>query len=160
MSEPSGNGANNHTDDPTANPPERNRPVGDQFPLDPLLRPGEYIDGGTDNREDKNRVVDHTESHQVEPPNSASDEQRKCHSVAEPTTATPQSQQRRRRPPEDMAAMGERPEWLPAEWKTYTKTRSSGASAGTVDRLKGVKHVKYHTGLLEEKFSLPDILKL
>ncbi|CAK9163763.1 unnamed protein product [Ilex paraguariensis] len=116
----------NNTHDTTQNQPEPKHSAGEQFPPDPLLGPGEFIDVDTGNRADQNGVVDHTEPNRVKPPDSS-----------EPTTTTTATTpQRRRRAREDVAAMAERPAWLPDDWKIDMRIRSSGATAGLIDRLK------------------------
>lgn len=113
-------------------------------PTDPLLDSGSYIDPGRNNSAAGSELPQPQPQPepQPQPPPENLDFAPGVVIAAEPISmyipgedaeeTTPQRQVRRRDPDE----MSKRPSWLPEDWKIDLKVRSSGATAGLIDRVR------------------------
>lgn len=98
-----------------------------QLPTDPLLESGTFIDVGQNGGGEKmkpTRLRPEQASAGTTTAASAED--------AVAADATPISQRQLKKLPEELV---ERPNWLPDEWKMEVRVRTSGATAGTTDRV-------------------------
>ncbi|KAM7502320.1 hypothetical protein LguiB_001224 [Lonicera macranthoides] len=170
MYEPSGKPPNQNSSNPNPNP----NPETDQIPPDPLLEPGTFIAGNINGDPDTTGEVNHSESDHTEP--SRSEEEGKTRPVSDFTTETtgdtPPARRQKRGSDEAAGAippaMMERPDWLPEGWRMDFRVRSSGVSAGSVDRyyiepangrrFRSKKEVLYflETGEKQKKRATPD----
>ncbi|GFZ20230.1 hypothetical protein Acr_28g0009350 [Actinidia rufa] len=112
------------------------------IPQDPLLQSGTFIEADLDPtaptlaeaQPAQNGV---SEQNQCETPEPVSDEPELPASAV--TTAATDGESTPAAPKETpLAATPERPSWLPEGWRVDYRVRSSGASAGTVDRVISV----------------------
>ncbi|XP_060169895.1 methyl-CpG-binding domain-containing protein 5-like [Lycium barbarum] len=100
-------------------PPETVTGGDDSLPPDPLLQSGTYIDADSTPNKDAPLVDRHvSDLPETTPEMTAAEE-----------TVTPVKKQSR-----SAEVNVERPSWLPESWKVETRVRTSGATAGTVDR--------------------------
>ncbi|PSR89842.1 Methyl-CpG-binding domain-containing protein [Actinidia chinensis var. chinensis] len=146
---------------------------GHHIPQDPLLQSGTFIEADldptartlTESQPDQNGV---TETNQCEAPEPVSDEPELPANAV--TTAATDGGSTPAEPKEtpQVTAPPERPSWLPEGWRVDYRVRSSGASAGTVDRyyfepasgrkFRSRKEVEYflQTGSKRKKTANPD----
>ncbi|PIN25208.1 hypothetical protein CDL12_02045 [Handroanthus impetiginosus] len=116
--------------DPPASPSE---PPAESNPTDPLLGSGSFIDpdrNDTGAESSDKQQGEQTRNVEFDPGVVIAAEPI---SMLRPGEASPESAPRsaRRRNPEEMA---KKPSWLPEDWKIELRVRSSGATAGLIDR--------------------------
>ncbi|XP_059627756.1 methyl-CpG-binding domain-containing protein 5-like [Cornus florida] len=145
--EPLGENRIPQSDNP--NPPESHQNHADSISPDPLLQSGTFIDATVNPQEEQtpgraqNGGVEHTESRQPEPLQSHHDEpvagiSNSANGVtAAPVAEKSPSSRRKNKVAEATAASAlvpERPDWLPEDWTMQCTIRSSGATAGSIDK--------------------------
>ncbi|XP_027083191.1 methyl-CpG-binding domain-containing protein 6-like [Coffea eugenioides] len=114
--------------------------LNDQILPDPLLETGWFID--------PDQKVDDAASAEEKPaPAETSTKPSATPMASVAIEVTPLSQRRPRRPVEEMA---ERPDWLPDDWKIEVRVRTSGATAGTSDRIGSMLETAPATLMLQQ----------
>lgn len=98
-----------------------------QLPPDPLLESGTFIQVGQNGDGEKMKQTRPRPEHASAGTTTATSAE-----DAVIADATPLSQRQLKKLPEELV---ERPNWLPDEWKMEVKVRTSGATAGTADRV-------------------------
>ncbi|GFZ17757.1 hypothetical protein Acr_26g0010270 [Actinidia rufa] len=117
---------------------------GHHIPQDPLLQSGTFIEADldptaptlTESQPDQNGV---TETNQCEAPEPVSDEPELPANAVTTDATDGGSTPAEPKVTAQVTAPPERPSWLPEGWRVDYRVRSSGASAGTVDRKIKVK---------------------
>ncbi|KAA8544301.1 hypothetical protein F0562_022313 [Nyssa sinensis] len=153
ISEPSGGNPNApYSHDLDA--PESDILATGRLPPDPLLKSGSLIDVNREKEqtlnEAQNGYVEHREANRAEPRQSDDDgpalRTRPVSDIsgfAETTTEHQPSRSPNSVPEAPAAVFPERPNWLPEGWRMDCRVRTSGASAGAIDRYY-VEPVKGH----------------
>ncbi|PON33512.1 Methyl-CpG DNA binding [Parasponia andersonii] len=110
-------------------PDRKAQPVGavrSDFPPDPLLGSGSFIDATT-NANGRSTPVDDRKAQTAEPRRS-SNGGAACPGAEKPNAAEPGSGRGKRKPPEPEL------DWLPSGWTFEDRVRISGVTAGSTDR--------------------------
>lgn len=123
------------TQDLATNPTpfDPNNDIGDVIPPDPLLDSGSFIDA------DQNEAEPVTPPDQQHQPTSEDEQGSGSGIAAEPISvaAPADGSAGPTRPPmkRNLEEMSKRPSWLPETWTIDLRVRSSGATAGSIDRV-------------------------
>ncbi|KAK4441312.1 Methyl-CpG-binding domain-containing protein 6 [Sesamum alatum] len=130
MSEPQLPNPNPHSQEPAGSPTEL---PADAIPPDPLLESGSFIDpdrNDTGAESPQHQQCEQAPNVEFGPGVVIAAEPISMLAPAEDSPETAPRSTRRRNPEE----MSKRPSWLPEDWKIDLRVRSSGATAGLIDR--------------------------